>query len=203
MHITVKTPATELPVTVAEAKGHCIIDHNAHDAMLEQFIKATVEQLSPVNGWLGRAVMQTTFEAHLERFKPIIRLPYPPLVSVESIKYLDRDGVEQTVDDEIYEVVTTKEPGYIALKSGESWPDGERVVVEFIAGFGEVEEVEPEEGDPYNIVVGVPEPIRHYILLSVAEAYARRELSDPVAMTPNKFWLDMLEGWRFRFAEDD
>jgi len=192
MYVTVKEPPYDLPVTVAEAKAHCIIDHDAHDAMLEQFIRSSVEQLVPLHGWLGRPIMQTTFEAHLSRFKPIIQLPFPPLVSVTSIKYVDKDGASQTVDTDVYEVITTREPGRVELVDGKAWPsDARKIVVEFVAGYAED-------------VEDVPGPIRHYILLSVAEAYSRRELSEMgIVLTGNKFWLSMLEGWRFRYTEDD
>jgi uncharacterized phiE125 gp8 family phage protein len=231
MHVQIETAATVLPVTLAEVKAHCVIDHNTHDAMLTAFIRSAVAQLDPPFGWLGRSIMQQTFRARLAGFNGArIALPYPPLDSVEFVKYLDSDGATQTVPATDYEVITSTEPGYIMLKDGKSWPSGLStteypVWIDFVAGYGyEEEEPEPEEpeepegepeGEPEEgedeeepepdppAILGIPEPIKHFILLSVSEAYNRRELSEMgIVMTPNKFWQVLLEGFRFRFAED-
>lgn len=63
-----------------------------------------------------------------------------PLVSVESIEYLDQAGALQTVDESIY-VVDARNPvfGRIVLAYGQSWPtalaQANSVIVHFTAGF--------------------------------------------------------------------
>lgn len=193
MIATVKKPPIDLPVTVQEAREQCVIDHSMHDHMLEGFIRSIVSRLEPPYGWLGRPILNMTIEAHFERFSSVMRLPFPPLVSVEAIRYTDRDGAVQTVPTADYTVVTASEPGYVRIKSipgGVAEGDDYPVVVEYVAGYGD----DPED---------VPPAIKHFILLSVAEAYNRREISEMgIVMTPNRFWLNMLESHRFRFFEE-
>jgi uncharacterized phiE125 gp8 family phage protein len=162
--------------------------------MLSQFIRSAVSQLEPPYGWIGRTLITTIFEARLATFDGSIKLPYPPLQSVTSVKYVDDDGGTQTISTSVYEAVVTTEPGYIALKDGQSWPTNLAateypVTITYVAGYGD----EPED---------VPEPVRQYILLAVAESYNRRELSEMgIVLTPNKFWMTMLESYRFRMGD--
>ena len=52
----------------------------------------------------------------------VIRLPFPPLQSVASVKYDDPDGVEQTLASSAYRVLLSPSPGRLAIKPTSSWP---------------------------------------------------------------------------------
>lgn len=84
-----------------------------------------------------------------------IVIPLPPLQSVTSVKYLDTDGVQQTLDPATY-VVQKGEPSHIVLANGATWPSvllmPEAVTIRFVAGYGD------NEAD-------VPQPIRLAIAL--------------------------------------
>ena len=181
------------PVTLAEVKAHCQIDHDEHDNMLTSMIGSAVSQIDGVSGWLGRALLTQDFRLWLPNLSgTVIHLPLPPLQAVIVVQYLDTAGVTKTVSATEYHAVTDVEPGYIELSG--SWPSdiADRRLpawVDFEAGYGDDEE-------------DVPEIIRHYIKLSVAEAYTRRELTEVgLVQIANKFWQSMLEGWRFRMPE--
>lgn len=89
-----------LPFTVADAKAHTRIDHDADDAQVEQAIKAAVAYLDGWTGVLHRALMPQTWEATLDGFPSCRwRFPIGPVVSVEAIVYDDEDGDEQTFTD--------------------------------------------------------------------------------------------------------
>ena len=89
-----------------------------------------------------------------------LKIPMPPLVSVDAVKYLDADGAEQTVDAASYVVSGIGGQGYITLASGAAWPTvgdfPDPVVIRFTAG----------EWEPDGIV---PEGIKQAILLKAAD----------------------------------
>jgi uncharacterized phiE125 gp8 family phage protein len=102
----------------------------------------------------GRQVMLATWEYHLDEFPvyPAIEVPRPPLVSVESISYLDEAGVTQTMDPADYTVHTAAGPlcprGRISIPHASVWPtSGEHqkaVTIRYQAGYGEVYDSVPE-----------------------------------------------------------
>ena len=68
-----------------------------------------------------------------------------PCLDVTAVKYLDRNGDEQTVDATIYMVNKDVEPAVIRLKPNQQWPSAlaveNSVWVEFTAGYEDVEEI--------------------------------------------------------------
>ena len=96
-----------------------------------------------------------------------IRPPRPRLQSVTSIKYIDTDEVQQTLDAGDYVVDTLSEPGRIVPSLSTSWPstlDSSRAVVEveYVAGFGDA-------------ASDVPESIKQAMLLLISHWYEHRE----------------------------
>jgi uncharacterized phiE125 gp8 family phage protein len=95
------TAPTAALVTLTEAKAQLRITGTSEDTLVQGLIDAAVAQLDPgLGGWLGRALGAQTWEYRLNGFpwpdKPIF-LPYPPLVSITSVKYDDTSGTEQTL----------------------------------------------------------------------------------------------------------
>lgn len=97
-------------VSLAELKSSIGIIRSDQDALLTEAINAVVANLDPYSeGWLGRAIGAQTWELQLQSFddrrlalRPYynvlaIPLPYPPLISVVSVKYLDVNGVDTTM----------------------------------------------------------------------------------------------------------
>ena len=68
-----------------------------------------------------------------------ILLPISPLISVDSIKYIDPAGVQQTLLSSTYKVDTVSEPARILPAFGKSWPTTRQeinsVEVTFTAGI--------------------------------------------------------------------
>lgn len=113
----------------------------------------------------NRAYLTQTWELWLDYWPPVLMVPRPPLQSVESIKWYDRDNQEYTIAPEDYFVDTMSEPGRIAPNPGKAWPSGIRptsgICVTFVAGHTEAEKV--------------PRRVRQAILLLAAEWYENRE----------------------------
>jgi uncharacterized phiE125 gp8 family phage protein len=140
----ITAPAAE-PVTLAEAKTHLRVDHDAEDEEIESLITDARQDLEQ-GTW--RALMTQTWELSLPGWPEDgrIELPYPPLQSVTWVKYTDDEGVTTTVDSSLYVVDTYAEPGVVMPKAGESWPSfspaaANPIVVRYVAGYGDAEDV--------------------------------------------------------------
>ena len=166
--LVLNTAPTIEPVTLAEAKHQCGVaeelDH--HDARLNSLIVAATRFVERA---MGRQLINATWDLVLDRFpggaEPIL-IPKSPLVSVTSITYLDTDGASQTWSSANYRVLTTKEPGHVALAYQIAYPAlrgiESQVTVRFVAGYGATR-------------LTVPEPIKQCILLLVGHWFKNRE----------------------------
>ncbi len=164
-----------LPVTLAEAKAHLRVDFTDDDTAITTLIGAATAHFDGAAGVLGRALISQSWEWRADEFPATltgeIPLPLAPLLSVESVKYIDIDGAEQTLATSIYNVrIPGKLPGAVLLKYAQYYPatrvEPDAVRVRFTAGYGAA------AGD-------VPTPIRQAILLWTGFLYANREPTKP------------------------
>lgn len=190
MHLTLITAPAALPVTVAEAKAHLRVDHSIEDTLIENLIKVATAELDGRQGLLRRALITQTWDMQLLTFPFVqrIELPFPPLQSVTYIKYLDDDGVEQTLSTDVYEVVKTGEAAYIRRRRDQLWPvtfeDTDLgVTVRFVCGYG-------------GTSASVPENIRAAMLLRIGELYNFRGDGDAPARGPGAAIDRLLAGSR-------
>lgn len=111
----------------------------------------------------NRAYLTQAWELWLDAWPPIITIPRPPLQSIESIKWYDRENTEHTIDAADYFADVNTEPGRIFPRS--TWPAGLRtasgICITFTAGHTEAAKV--------------PRRVRQAILLLVAEWHLNRE----------------------------
>ena len=152
------TTPTE-PVTLAEAKLHLRVDGTDEDALIQGLISAARETCEdrtegtvPVTGW----------RLTLDTFPDAIKLPRPPIVSVESVKYIDTAGVQQTLSPLDYVVDTVSSPGYIVPAFGKAWPE--------TRGHINAVEVEYTAGSATP-----PAAIKAWMLLAIGEMFMNRE----------------------------
>lgn len=110
----------------------------------------------------SRFAQQWPLVAHLE-------LPMPPVQSVESVKYLDPTGQQQTLDPSIYLADLVSEPARIYLAPGKAWPPylaaRHAIAIECVCG--------------YESAALVPDDIKLVIKMLIANFYENRE---PVAL---------------------
>lgn len=113
---------TAEPVSVDELKSHARITNDEEDMKLAGYITAAREH---IEGLTGRALATQSREAAFDWFPcfAVIRFGMAPLLSVESVKYLDGDGVEQTLAPSEYVVDARSEPGELQLAINASWPN--------------------------------------------------------------------------------
>lgn len=202
MHLALVTAPAVEPLTVAEARAQQNIGAAVPDEVVAAWIKGERQKLDGANGLLGRALITQTWDMVLDGFpcawrKPFgghrfgngrpryhqeeIRIPLPPLQSIGSIKYLDGNGDEQTVDPATYRIIRG-EPAYLVPTSSSAWPGGAldhgSVTVRFTCGYG-------DDGED------VPEPIRQAISdcvkvrqsMAASDPLVRSETVDGVGST--------------------
>lgn len=163
MGLTLLTAPTAEPVTLAEAKLHCRVDSNDDDALITALIVAARQQAEDQT---ARALVTQKWRYDLDTFPAAeIDLPLPPLVSVESITYLDNDGVRQPLATSEYSVVINQTPGVGLPAYEKTWPSSRStpgsVQISFTAGYGAAD--------------AVPRAIKQWMLLQVGHWYATRE----------------------------
>lgn len=175
----ITAPAVE-PVTLTEAKTQCRVDGSTEDTFLTSLIVAAREA---AEAQTGRALINQTWERTLDAFprRWNIYLPFPPLVSVTHIKYIDADGVLQTLASTGYKVLTTRTPGEVCLSYNNVWPstrcEEDAVTVRYVAGYGAT-------------AASVPQLIKQGILLTINHWYDNREAEELPAAAVRLF--DML-----------
>lgn len=176
------TQPAEEPVTVAEAKIHCRVDHSEEDALIAMLIKAA--RLSCEHE-TGRTLVSCQWELVADKFTAPLAIAYDASAIV-SVKFLDANGVQQTVAPEDYTLGASG-----LLWPVESWPDiGDKpdpVRVRYSAG--------------YATAADVPASLKSWIFLHVAHFYKNRELATAGPMNALQFaagLLDEARVWRDR-----
>ena len=164
--VRVITPPADEPVTLAQAKLHCRVDHNDEDTLFDALITAARVYCEGVQ---NRAYITQTLAITLDDFPATpYDLPMPPLQGNVEITYTDEDGVSDTVDSDDYVVDTTGYKGRIRLKRDATWPDDilqeiGAVTIQFDAGYG--------------AAADVPQSVKQAMLLLIGHWYANRESS--------------------------
>lgn len=162
MLVRVVTPPADEPVTLAEAKGHLRLEGSDDDTYVLALIQAARQHIEEV---CWRGVVTQTREALLNGFPCVgeLALPGGNLASIVSVTYTDADGVVRTLNRETYEADTVSEPGRLLLAYGQSWPgtrcQWDAIRVRYTVGWE---------------AALVPAPIKHALLLLVAQMYEHR-----------------------------
>jgi uncharacterized phiE125 gp8 family phage protein len=142
MALYLVTPIASEPLTVAEAKLHCRIDHADDDVLMAGLITAAREY---AESFTHRALAAQTWDLKLDGFPCAdeLWLPMPPATAITSISYVDGAGTTQTWGASNY---TTEFPSgphaqraRITPAFGVSWPVTRSVInavtVRFVAGY--------------------------------------------------------------------
>jgi uncharacterized phiE125 gp8 family phage protein len=192
-------PAAE-PVTLDEAKTQLVVNagFTDDDSLISGLIitaRQYCEQL------MNRAIYNRTMQLYLDYFPfpyfdgtvgandrhslygqfwhaLTIKLPKPGCVSVDSIKYLDLTGTQQTLSTTLYYADVNSEPARIVPAPGLYWPYSQSylpgsIVVNYTAGtYGDGVETD-----------NCPQTIKQAMLLLISYWYAHRDAAE---MTPPK-----------------
>lgn len=179
MALKLITPPASEPVSLAEAKAYLRIDTNDEDALISGLITAAREYCELFQ---NRAYLTQTWELSFDCFPPMpIKLPRPPLVSVESVKVIDTTGAETTLDPSDYIVDTDSEPGRIAFAYGKCWPSVtlqpvNAVKIRYTAGYDDAKKV--------------PQSVKQAMLIYIAHRYENPDTDDVPEVVRTLLWPD-------------
>jgi len=179
---------TEFPITTDQAKFRLRIDETgipdvdeSEDADIEAMLKAATQLAESMT---RRAIAVGTYKLTLDAFPSEIRLLHPPIVSVQSIQYVDADGVTQTLNPTAYSVDIESEPGCIIPADDTDWPETKEtanaVTVNYTAGWG----------------LATPEAVKQFILLHAGHMYRSREAVTDKPMTALPYGDRMLDSYK-------
>ena len=174
MALRMITAPTVEPLTLEQVKAHLRVSHTDDDSTIEIYMRAARMTVEGPEGFLGRALVTQVWELVLDGF-PIneIKIPLPPLQTVDSIKYDDSNGNEQAVSTQDYWVDNVNEPGWVVLTAGTVWPTPldavNSVRVRFTAGYS------PTADSPPDLRANVPFDIKAGMLLLIGSMYEHRE----------------------------
>lgn len=80
--------------------------HASDDALIVGAIAGVQASIDGPTGWLGRSLGAQQLELTTDRLARSIRLPFEPVTNIISVKYRDRAGVLQTIDESNYRVAS-------------------------------------------------------------------------------------------------
>lgn len=104
------------PVTLDEVKAHLDVSYVDKDDQIGLLIAAAVAYLDGWTGILGRCLMPQTWRQDYDAFARCLRLPLFPVASIESVKYDDDEGAEQTVSSSNYVLLADDLGAYVKFK---------------------------------------------------------------------------------------
>jgi hypothetical protein len=112
-----------------------------------------------------------------------IQLLMPPVTAVAWVKYVDLNGVVQTLDPTQYLIDFKKEPAEITPAYGVAWPltrnQPGAVTVQYTAGYADA--------------ASVPGPIKRWIKLALTDLYQNRGRSSDRPVAPQDFADELLD----------
>lgn len=182
MNLVVRTEPRVEPITLAEARLWLqMTDDNDtdQDPEIQLLIKALRRYAEK---YTGRRFVDVALEWNLECWPGrVIELPVAPIVSIDFIRYIDVDGVTQTLYDDtgsptvgadLVQIDLKSSPGRIAPSWGNTWPvlrgsDFNAVSIGFTAGYG-------TGGSPENLSV-IPEELKLWTRVRLAGLFENRE----------------------------
>lgn len=144
MGIEVLTQPAYEPVSLAQAREWLRLESDDTDntAVVQLLIKAMREDAENLT---HRAFIQRQYRLNLSHWPSDpdhghrVNLQFPPLVSVDSVKYIDTNGTLQTLAADQYTVHDEAEPAFIIPAYQVTWPTvryvPNAVQVTFIAGY--------------------------------------------------------------------
>lgn len=146
-------------VDLNAAKLHLKKDESDEDALISLMVAAATDMAQQHT---GRSIDQCQWSLRLDAFpERAICLPFPPLVTVDSITYLDADGVSQTLPLELVRIDRYGAPARV-MPPETGWPATagvpNAVTVQFVAGYG----------------ASCPDAIKQWILLHAGTWFENR-----------------------------
>lgn len=182
--VRTSAPSTA-PVSVADAKAHCDVTYSDDDDLFTALIEAATAHLDGWTGILGRCLVTQSWQVSFYDWPASgdIRLPFPDVSAITSVKYYDTDNAEQTVSSSLYELIEDERGAIVRFLDSFTSPSvyddrTDAVNIVFVAGYGAAS--------------AVPGAITTAIKMMVANWYETREATTPQQMTEVPMGAQML-----------
>ena len=180
------------PLSVADVSEYLRLDDSPTDTLLISALITAARQ--HLENHLNRYIAEQTVELALTGWKDKIDLS-APLQSVTSVKYLDENGVEQTLASNQYVVDTYSEPAAIYPAYGVTFPNlydqENNVKIRYVVGF-------TSGGSPDTNPL--PEPLKFAMMLIIGDLYANREAGGEKAYQINPTVMNLLQFYRLNIG---
>mgnify|MGYP000852599266 CR=1 FL=1 len=182
MGLSLITAPTIEPITNAELWDHLRLNLSGSPEQpttremnsAAQCLSAAVALIDGRDGILNRCLVPQTWELTMDEFPfgDLISIPLSPVVSIESIKYTDVNGAEQTFSASSYSLSReTYWRPMVILGYNQTWPSTrvieEAVRIRFVAGF--------TSGNSPEDATAVPKSLKQFILLMAGHYFESRE----------------------------
>ena len=154
------------PITPEQVKSHAVIDFDDYNDQIDLLIGAAVDH---VERYCNIRLATQTVEVKCDSFNDFFYLPFGPVQSISSVKYLDVSGAEQTLDSSFYELRNDDLLASLMLQNGKAWPARQirsRITVTAVIGYA-----------------NVPPAIKHALLLLIASGFQNREAQEAISFS--------------------
>lgn len=149
-----KTVAGATPLATADAKVPLRLTTSTDDDYVDRLVLVAKNW---VENHTHRTAVKSTYRLNFDRFPAEIFIPQVPVVSVDSVKYFDNDGDQQTLSSDNYQVDLNGEPGRIMPGFGFTWPAARTqynsIEVLFDAGYADAASVPDDIVEAISIMV--------------------------------------------------
>ena len=180
------------PLSVADVSEYLRLDDSPTDTLLISSLITAARQ--HLENYLNRYIAEQTVELALTGWKDKIDLS-APVQSVTSVKYLDENGVEQTLNSNQYIVDTYSEPAAIYPAYDVTYPNlydqENNVKIRYIVGF-------TSGGSPDTNPL--PDPLKFAMMLIIGDLYANREAGGEKAYQVNPTVQNLLQFYRLNIG---
>lgn len=156
-----------VPVTLAEFKAQARIDTSDEDTWMTDALLRATDWVQ--RAWTDRQLILATYTLFLPTFpggKGIIKMPRPPLVTIETVKFFNTSEVLTTFSSASYQVNIRPQVGTVRPVLTAVWP---------ITQIDKDNAVEIEYTTGYANAAAVPDSIKHAIVMLAAHWYENRE----------------------------
>lgn len=191
MSLSLVTGPTGEPVTLTEVKAQLRLDVAEDDGFLAGCVLAAREW---VEGQTKRVLMRSTWDYSIDEGWPFRRgmyridLPVNPVISVDSISYVDDTGATQTLSSSLYTAVCREDGSYVTVAYNKSLPTirnvPDAITVRFTAGYVD-DSVSPQ-------VNAVPWPLHRAICMLAGHFYENREAASQKVLAEVPFAVEAL-----------
>lgn len=175
--------SSTLPVSLLLAKKHLRIEESEtiENDLITLYINAAVRGLEHAT---GRALVTTQSRLELPKFKRQIDLPFGPVQSVQSVKYRDLAGNEQTINSSNYKLVKGLY-SMVLFNEDYDFPEVSQSITNPV-------QVEYTSGEPT-----LRDDLQHSVLVAVGTAYLQREsFAHGSATDVSDFFVNYFEKYR-------